>query len=79
MPRKYLDFDAQNTTLKQELVSDTWCDKCGESDIGISSPVLFTENGREFVEGKCLICNTACKMEIIGEELNKRERPDPFI
>ena len=74
--RKYLDFDVQDTILKEGLVSDTWCDKCSEADLGISSPVLFAESGRKFVEGKCLICKTACKMEIFEEELDENEHPD---
>ena len=66
MARKYLDSEeqAQAFSDKEWLVSDTWCNKCSEADLGVRNPVIYIENGRKFVEGKCLICNATCKMEM---------------
>jgi hypothetical protein len=43
--------------VEQELICEnTWCDGCGEADIGLLEPREFEENGEVFVEGACERC-----------------------
>lgn len=50
------DFFARNRLEQEFICETTWCDTCGEADIGLLNPVEYEEGGRVFVEGACARC-----------------------
>ena len=48
-----------------DFLNDTWCDQCGEADLGITDPVLHLENDAKFIIGNCRACGSRCVSEII--------------
>ena len=61
------DFSSRSMQEQAWLVSESWCDKCNEADLGILNPVEFEEDSRVFVEGKCPKCNSVVTTEIIEQ------------
>lgn len=46
------------------MLNNTWCDACGEADLGMSSPQEYDEADRVYVEGHCRKCGQAVRSEI---------------
>ena len=65
MKRKYLDFDKLESWEKETYLEHTWCDKCNKADLGIKEPLLYIEEKKTYIEGKCLICGQTQKSEIV--------------
>jgi hypothetical protein len=50
------------------MLQNTWCDTCGEADLGISSPREYEEKGRVYVEGQCRKCGQAVRSEVVEKD-----------
>ena len=69
--KKLLNFDSLSEIEKSLLLNDTWCNKCGQADLGITHPELYVENGSNYISGKCSTCGTKCISEIIESNINE--------
>jgi len=49
------------------MLNNTWCDECGEADLGMHSPHEYEENGQIFVEGLCRRCGHVVLSEVRDE------------
>lgn len=49
----------------------TWCDKCNEADLGLKEPSMFKENGKTFIEGKCIICGEPQTSTVTTKEVKE--------
>ena len=58
------DFFARDQFDQESICENTWCDSCGQADIGLHNPVEYEENGRIFVEGACARCHGRIVTEI---------------
>ena len=58
------EFFAGSGSEQEWLRGNTWCDECGEADLGMISPQEYAENGEIFWEGICKRCNQAVRSEI---------------
>jgi hypothetical protein len=47
------------------MLQNTWCDACGEADLGMNSPREYEEDGRVYVEGQCRKCGREGRSEVI--------------
>ena len=50
------------------LQDNTWCDACGEADLGMSSPTEYEEAGVIFVEGACRRCGQIVRSEVTTKD-----------
>ncbi len=46
------------------MSENTWCDRCNEADLGISSPQEYEENGKVYIEGTCQKCGETIRSEV---------------
>ena len=53
------------------MLKNTWCDVCGEADLGMHSPEEYEEDGRVFVAGKCNVCENPVASEIVVENVDE--------
>jgi hypothetical protein len=58
------DFSQRSAFEQDWLVENTWCDACGEADLGLVDPVEYEEIGRIFLEGACARCGARVVSEI---------------
>ncbi len=75
MKRTMLDFTSFPEEEQEWYLSETWCSECKKPDLGITDPVYYSEDGKNFIEGKCKICNTTTRTELIFTEVNENEYP----
>lgn len=52
------NFFARDTFEQEAICENTWCDACGEADIGLLHPREYEEDGQVFVEGVCAGCQS---------------------
>lgn len=64
MSRNQRDFSARSAEEREWMLNNTWCDACGEADLGMSSPQEYDEDGHVYVEGHCRKCGQAVRSEI---------------
>ena len=67
MARKARDFKARPLREQKWMLNNTWCDECGEADLGMHSPHEYEENGQIFVEGLCRRCGRVVLSEVRDE------------
>jgi hypothetical protein len=70
MTKELLDFDELNEEDKRWFLKETWCDKCDKADLGMKDPVLYVDDGKTFIEGKCLVCNEPVVSQIITKQVD---------
>ena len=70
MPRTILNINDLSASEMDWYLKETWCDKCGKADLGMNEPVLYVENGKEFIEGKCTVCGETVKTQIVSKGEN---------
>jgi len=63
--RSVRNFFARPADEQRAFSKESWCDSCGEADLGIASPVEFEKDGKVYVEGKCPRCGTRVITEIL--------------
>ena len=56
MTKEYIDFSELDESEQEWFLSETWCDKCDKVDLGLKDPIMYKENEKQFVEGKCIEC-----------------------
>ena len=64
MNRKVRDFFSRDFNEQQWMADNTWCDICGEADLGLDDPVEYEENNKILLEGKCRKCGAKVVSEI---------------
>ncbi len=67
MARVDRDFLARPAWEQSWMVENTWCDVCGEADLGLDSPSEYADDGRVYVEGVCRRCGGAVCSEIVAQ------------
>jgi len=50
------------------IVENTWCDACGEADLGMSAPQEYEEDGGIYVDGTCKRCGRMVRSEITEKD-----------
>jgi hypothetical protein len=63
------DFYKRPEVLRKSFEEDTWCDECGEADLGLIEPHEYEEDGKVFIEGKCRQCGGQVVSEIIVQKV----------
>lgn len=63
--RNFFDRDEEEQTA---FLENTWCNRCQQVDLGMSDPVEFTQNGRLFIEGRCLVCGETITTELVEDD-----------
>ena len=76
MIRKVRDFLSRVYNERQRLADNTWCDVCGEANMGLEKPVEYEENNKFFLEGKCRKGGAKIVSEI--PEIEKKEKGRVF-
>ena len=72
--KTYLRIEDCDESERHWLLNETWCDKCNMADLGITDPQLYLEDGRKFIEGKCMRCGSTCISEIVDHQVQDNER-----
>jgi len=62
--KNYRDFTLRPLAEQQYILNETWCDHCGEADLGMTSPTEHEEDGRIYVEGSCVRCGKLVRTQI---------------
>ena len=68
MMRSHRNFLARSAVERQCIVQNTWCDACGEADLGMESPQEYEEDGKIYVEGVCSRCRRTVRSEVIEKK-----------
>lgn len=66
--RNERDFFKRPADDQQALLTNTWCDKCMEVDLGMDNPVEYEQKGIIFIEGQCKKCGETITTEITDED-----------
>ena len=66
--RKARDFAARPAAEQKWILKNTWCDFCGQADLGMTSPFEYEENKKVFLEGACISCGGTVINEVIERE-----------
>lgn len=61
------NFFVRDANERDIICENSWCDNCGEADIGLINPVEYEEAGQIFVEGACVRCGDRI-LNTINEE-----------
>lgn len=72
MSRKYIEFEILDDADQEWFLKETWCDICDQADLGIINPKIYSENGKEYIEGKCRVCGESQISEIIIRHKNEK-------
>lgn len=70
IPRR---FDERPASECEWLLTNTWCERCGEADLGMLAPIEYEENGIVFLEGRCKVCDAAIRSEVRETKLKADE------
>ena len=70
MTKQYLKFEELSEVEKDCYLSESWCFKCNKPDLGIKEPLLYIEEGKTFIEGKCVVCGEVQRSQIITKEVD---------
>lgn len=68
MERIERDFYARDAEDQEAFLTQTWCNECGEADLGMTDPVEYEQDGVVLVEGKCKKCGTSILTEIADDD-----------
>jgi hypothetical protein len=63
------DYFKRSDSERSCFEEDTWCDACGQADLGLLEPHEYEEDGKVFIEGKCRKCGCPVVSEIIEEKV----------
>jgi len=62
------DFHQRSQSDQSWITKNTWCDKCDAADLGQKDPLEYEENGKVFVEGKCNVCSSIVRSELVDKD-----------
>jgi formylmethanofuran dehydrogenase subunit E len=65
MARITRDFFSRSADEQQDFLTQTWCNKCQEADLGMTDPVEYEEGEKVLIEGKCSRCGEVVTTELI--------------
>ncbi|MCY0967097.1 hypothetical protein [Parathalassolituus penaei] len=68
MERIERDFFARDAEDQEAFLTQTWCNDCGEADLGMVEPVEYEVEGVVVVEGKCKKCGASILTEIADDD-----------
>jgi len=68
MARTERDFAERSAQERDWMLQNTWCDACGEADLGMDAPREYEEDGRVYVEGKCRKCRRRVRSEVVERD-----------
>jgi ribosomal protein S27AE len=49
---------------RELMVSDMWCGKCQDYNLGVDEPREYAGNGVSFLEGKCSECGNTVVLQV---------------
>ena len=70
MTKEYLEFSNLDESEQEWFLKETWCDKCGKADLGLKEPTMYKEDGKIFIEGKCVVCGEPQKSLVITKNID---------
>ncbi len=73
MKRTILDFNIFSEEEQDWYLSETWCSVCKKPDLGIIEPLYYSEEDKNYIEGKCKICNTTTRTQITVTEIDEND------
>ncbi|WP_191600290.1 hypothetical protein [Marinomonas algicola] len=59
-----VDFSSRSEEEKNDFLSMTWCNQCGEMDLGMVEPKEYVSEARHWIEGRCKVCYAEVITEI---------------
>ena len=71
MAKVKLNFDELSALEQEWFLTETWCDKCNEADLGMVDPLYYREDRKEFIEGKCKKCGALQVTEVVVQKLKE--------
>ena len=66
--KKAREFAARPAADQKWMLQNTWCDACGQADLGMTAPYEYEENTKVFLEGICNRCGGVVVSEVIEHE-----------
>lgn len=63
--KKAREFAARPAAEQKWMLRNTWCDICGQADLGMTAPFEYEENEKVFLEGLCNRCGGTVVNEVI--------------
>ena len=70
MTKEYLKFEELDQSEQEWFLKETWCDKCDKADLGLKDPLMYIENGKTFISGKCIVCGEEQTSQVITKEVD---------
>ncbi len=67
MERSKRDFFRRTEQDQQAFLTQTWCDKCQQPDLGMTDPVEYIQGKTVLIEGKCAKCAELVVTELTDE------------
>ncbi|MEH6473630.1 MAG: hypothetical protein V7752_20590 [Halopseudomonas sp.] len=67
MERTERDFSSRSDDEQQAFLTQTWCDKCQQPDLGMRDPVEYAQGKMVVIEGKCCRCGGLVATELTDE------------
>jgi hypothetical protein len=58
------NFENRPALEREWFSENTWCDICGQADLGMSSIREYEEDGKTIIEGVCNSCGGPVKSEV---------------
>jgi len=62
------DFYARDEDEQREFLKMTWCNTCMKEDLGMVEPEEYEIEGRIFIDGKCVKCNSTVTTELAFDD-----------
>ncbi len=73
MKRIFLDFKNFPKEEQEWYLSETWCSECRKPDLGITEPLYYSEEGKNYIEGKCKVCKTTTRTQLTIRDVDENE------
>lgn len=68
MERTKRDFNRRDEADQQAFLTQTWCDKCQQADLGMSDAVEYAQGKLTLIEGKCNKCGGLVVTELTQDD-----------
>ena len=72
------DFFARDEDEQKLFTEQTWCDACGQADLGMHTPIEYALGDSIFIEGQCNQCNSPVVTELSEDSDDWDESDDEF-
>ncbi|MFT6916554.1 MAG: hypothetical protein ACJAWL_002894 [Motiliproteus sp.] len=63
--RSARNFFSRSKAEQQDFLTQTWCNKCQQADLGMKDPLEYAEGKRVLIEGKCCRCGEITTTELV--------------